>query len=152
MFPGQLTFAKKHAITSAVNVPNDDRRILRSLNEHTNEHGLTTDPLTVIQELSGLNYISFVCGFTRLVDREIINVLHAGVLMVNYGLLNRRIRSPVTVGIRPCQCAECEKDQVYQCDGCGLTCPYCCGSDDKFYDYCDYCVLAMWALGVGVGM
>lgn len=145
-FDDKLTFAKKHTISSAANVCDDDRRILRSFDELTTPNGLTTTPLTVIQELSGLNHISFMCGFTRLVDREIINVLKAGVLMINYGLLNRKLQ--ISIGNRPCQCGECQLDQTYQCDGCGVTVPCCYGADDKFYDYCDDCVSAMSDLGV----
>jgi hypothetical protein len=148
MSPNKLTFAKKHAVSSAAKVCDDDRRILRSFDEHTDEHGLTAMPLTVIQELSGLNHISFMCGFTRLVDREIVNVLKAGVLMINYGLVNRRNSSSIAIGSIDCQCNQCEPDQTYECDGCGLTTPYCFGADDKFFDYCDSCVFAMSEMGV----
>jgi hypothetical protein len=165
-----LTFAKKHAISSAAKISEDMRQILRSLDELTDEHGLNNNPLTVVQELSGLSHISFMCGFTKLIKQEIINILSAGTLIVNYGLLNRHNDRSIesvaghpkrrfggklppkssrpSIECRSCNCGECEPEQVYQCDGCGAIVAYCDGADDKFFEYCDRCVLAMSDLGI----
>jgi hypothetical protein len=148
MYEKYLTFAKKHAISSAAKISEDMRAILRSLDELTDEHGLNNNPLTVVQELSGLSHISFMCGFTKLIKREIINILSAGTLIVNYGLLNRHNDRSIEIECRSCNCGECEPEQVYQCDGCGAIVAYCDGADDKFFEYCDRCVLAMSDLGV----
>jgi len=46
-----------------------------------------------------------------------------------------------------CQCGECVEEQnFYQCGECRRIVPACYGSDDEYYDFCDYCACVFMSI------